>query len=140
VSNVRASMGVGVLVGLTLSVLLMLTATAPAQAHTLTDCQAEINQLKSLTDDATFLGKKATTAEDNLLFKLDEANEKLEKGKYQDAIDKLTDFKTTVIARNEGGKIDPNNTTSNASVLIAEADEAITCVEGLQQAQATTAA
>jgi hypothetical protein len=95
------------------------------------------NQLKSLTDDATFLGKKATTAEANLLFKLDEANDKLVEGKYQDAIDKLTDFQNTVIALDEGDKIDPDD----ASELIAAAEEAKDCVDGLRlQAQATTAA
>lgn len=139
VSNVRASIGGSSLIGLTLSVLLMLMATAPAQARTLTDCQAEITQLKSLTENATFLGKNAAKTEEGLLLKLDNARAKLDEGKYQDAIDKLTDFKNTVIALDAGGKIDPDNPT-NASVLIAEADEAIACVQGLIDAQAPTAA
>jgi hypothetical protein len=138
VSNVRASIGVSVLIGLTLSVLLMLMATAPAQAQTLTECQAKIADLRLETDNATFLGKNPAKAEEGLLLKLDNANEKLViEGKYQDAIDKLTDFKNTVIALNEGGKVDPDDATE----LIAGADEAITCVDGLRlQAQAPTAA
>src|ERR687894_476750 len=78
VSNVRASIGVSVLIGLTLSVLLMLMATAPAQAQTLTDCQAEITDLKSLTVSATFLGKSAAKAEEGLLLKLDNASVKVD--------------------------------------------------------------
>ena len=139
VSNVRASIGVSVLIGLTLSVLLMLMATAPAQAQTLTDCQAEITDLKSLTVSATFLGKSAAKAEEGLLLKLDNASVKLDEGKYQDAIDKLTDFKNTVIALDAGGKIDPDNDI-NASDLGAGADEAIAYVQGLIDVQAPTAA
>lgn len=138
-SNVRASIGVSVLIGLTLSVLLMLMATAPAQAQTLTDCQAEITELKSLTVNATFLGKNAAKAEESLLLKLDNASTKLDEGKYQDAIDKLTDFKDTVSALDAGDKIDPDNDT-NASDLIVGSDEAIACVRGLIDAQAPTAA
>src|SRR5919112_3799090 len=138
VSNVRASIGVSALIGLTLSVLLMLMATAPAQAQALTDCEAEITQLKSLTENATFLGKNAAKTEEGLLLKLDNASAKLDEGKYQDAIDKLTDFKNTVIALDAGGKIDPDNDI-NASDLEAGADKAISCVQSLIDAQAPTA-
>jgi hypothetical protein len=138
VSNVRANIGVGLLLGLTLS-LLMWVSASPAQAETVTDCQAEITDLKSLTISATFLGKNAAKAEDGLLLKLDAASAKLDEGKYQDAIDKLTDFKNTVIALDAGGKIDPDNDI-NASDLEAGADEAISCVQSLIDAQAPTAA
>ena len=133
-SNVRVSLGVTLLLGLTLSALLMLMATAPAQAQT---CQTEIDELKSLTAEATFLGKnaeKAQAAQANLLLKLDEANAKFEKVKYQDAIDKLTDFQNTVIALDAGSKID----SGDASILITGAEEAKGCVRGLQ-AQTPTA-
>src|SRR5919112_6255369 len=97
VSNVRASIGVGLLLGLTLS-LLMWVSASPAQAETLTDCQAKIAALRLETDNATtFLGKNAAKDEAGLLLKLDNANEKLGEGKYLDAIDKLTDFKNAVI-------------------------------------------
>ena len=135
-SNVRGDIGVGLLVGLTLSVLLMLMATAPAQAETLTDCQAEIAALKLETENATtFLGKNAVKDEAGLLLKLDNANAKLVEGKYADASQKLTDFRNTVIALDVGGKVDP----VDASELIAGANEAIAYVEGLG-AQALTAA
>jgi hypothetical protein len=138
VSNVRASIGVSVLIGLTLSALLMLMATAPAQAQTLEEgCQAEITALRSETDNATtFLGKNAAKNEEGLLLKLDNANAKLGEGKYEDAIQKLTDFKNTVSALNAGGKIDPDD----ASDLIVGADAAIDCVVRLQaQAPMATA-
>lgn len=136
VSNVRGNIGVGLLVGLTLSVLLMLMATAPAQAETLTDCQAEIAALKLETENATtFLGKNAVKDEAGLLLKLDNANAKLVEGKYADAGQKLTDFRSSVIALDAGGKVDP----VDASELIAGANEAIVCVEGLG-AQAPIAA
>ena len=138
VSNVRASIGVGLLLGLTLS-LFMWVSASPAQAATVTDCQAEITDLKSLTVSATFLGKNATKAEDGLLLKLDAASAKVDEGKYQDAIDKLADFKNTVIALDAGGKIDPDNDI-NASDLEAGADKAIACVQELIDAQAPTAA
>ena len=130
-SNVRVGLGVTLLLGLTLSALLMLMATAPAQAQT---CQTEIDELKSLTAEATFLGKNAEKAQANLLLKLDEANAKFEKVKYQDAIDKLTDFQNTVIALDAGSKID----SGDASILITGAEEAKGCVRGLQ-AQTPTA-
>jgi hypothetical protein len=137
VSNVRASIGVSILIGLTLSVLLMLMATVPAQAETLEECQAKISSLRSETENATtflVLGKNAAKAEEGLLLKLDDANAKLSiEGKYADASQKLTDFRNTVIALEEGGKVDP----VDASELIAGANEAIVCVEGLG-AQAPT--
>jgi len=117
----------------------MWVSASPAQAETVTDCQAEITDLKSLTISATFFGKNAAKAEDGLLLKLDAASAKLDEGKYQDAIDKLTDFKNTVIALDAGGKIDPDNDI-NASDLEAGADEAISCVQSLIDAQAPTAA
>jgi hypothetical protein len=138
VSNVRASIGVGLLLGFTLS-LLMWVSASPAQAETVTDCQAEITDLKSLTVSATFLGKNVAKTEEGLLLKLDAPSAKLDEGKYQDAIDKLTDFQNTVIALDAGGKIDPDNDI-NASDLEAGADEAISCVQGLIDVQAPTAA
>ena len=135
-SNVRATLGISVFLGLTLSVLLMLMATAPAQAQTLGECQAEIAALRLETENATtFLGKNAAKDEAGLLLKLDNANAKLVEGKYADAGQKLTDFRSSVIALDAGGKVDP----VDASELIAGANEAIVCVEGLG-AQAPTAA
>jgi hypothetical protein len=136
VSNVRSGIGVGLFVGLTLSVLLMLMATAPAQAQTLEECQEEIAALRLETENATiFLGKNPAKDEAGQLLKLDNANAKLVEGKYADASQKLTDFGNTVIALDAGGKVDP----VDASELIAGANEAIACVEGLG-AQAPTAA
>jgi hypothetical protein len=130
VSNVRAKIGVGVLLGLSLSALM---ATAPAQA--VDECQDEIAALRSETENAAFLGKNADKAEEGLLLKLDNAAAKLGEGKYLDAIQKLRDFQSTVTALDAGDKIDPDD----ASVLLAGAEKAIDCVERLR-AQAPTAA
>ena len=88
------------------------------------------------TENATtFLGKNAVKDEAGLLLKVDNANAKLVEGKYADAGQKLTDFRSSVIALDAGGKVDP----VEASELIAGANEAIVCVEGLG-AQAPIAA
>ena len=52
VSNVRASIGVGLLLGLTLS-LLMWVSASPAQAETVDECQAQIAQVRALLTDTT---------------------------------------------------------------------------------------
>jgi hypothetical protein len=134
VSNVRASIGVGLLLGFTLS-LLMWVSPSPAQAESVTDCQAEITELKSLTVSATFFGQNAEKNRTGLLTKLENASEKLAEGKNADAIQKRTDFKTTVNSLAGGGKIAPRD----AQTLVSEADDAITCITD-PQAQTPTAA
>jgi hypothetical protein len=137
VSNVRASIGVGLLLGLTLSLLMWGLSASPAQAETVTDCQAKIAALKFETENATtFLGKNAAKDEAGLLLKLDNANAKLVEGKDLDAIQKLTDFKNAVIALEAGGKID----SVDAAELIAGADEAIACITPPLETQTPTAA
>jgi hypothetical protein len=136
VSNVRASIVVGLLLGLTLS-LLMWVSASPAQAETDGDCQAELDQAKALLTDTTnidsFTNVKDRTA---LVGKLNSASTKLSQGKTQDALDILSsvrDIKVpTLVAQ---GKLEQ----ADADVLLAEINKAIGCVEGLQ-AQAPTAA
>jgi hypothetical protein len=124
VSNVRASIGVGLLLGLTLS-LLMWVSASPAQAETVADCQAKIATLKVQTQQATFFGQNAEKNETGLVTKLDNASAKLAEGKNADAIQKLTNFRDTVAALNTQGKINPDD----ANILISGANDAInSCV------------
>jgi hypothetical protein len=114
----------------------MWVSASPAQAETLTDCQAKIAALRLETDNATtFLGKNAAKDEAGLLLKLDNANAKLVEGKDLDAIQKLTDFKNAVIALEAGGKID----SVDAAELLAGADDAIACITALQTQTPTAA-
>ena len=136
VSNVRASIGVGLLLGLTLS-LLMWVSVSPAQAATTEDCQAIITDLKTATLDADFIGQNAEKNRASLLTKLDEASAKLAEGKNADAIQKLTNFRDTVAALNTGGKIkiDPDD----ANTLISGANDAIECIKTLDTQTPTAA-
>src|ERR687890_460339 len=124
VSNVRANIGVGLLLGLTLSLLMWGLSASPAQAETIGECQAKIDVLKVQTKDATFIGQNAEKNRIGLLTKLDNASSKLAEGKNADAIQKLTDFKTTVNSLAGGGKIAP----ADAQRLVSGADDAIACI------------
>ena len=132
VSNVRASIGVGLLLGLTLS-LLMWVSASPAQAATVDECQAKIADLRASTLAAqTFTNNKDQTG---LVGKLDSASAKLTQGKTADAINNLTNFRDKVSTLAVQGKLGQED----ADTLTAGANDAIACVETLQ-AQAPTAA
>jgi hypothetical protein len=138
VSNVRASLGVGLLLGLTLS-LLMWVGGSPAQAETVGECQAEIAEVRALLTDTTnpnyvdsFTNEKDRAG---LIGKLDSASTKLSQGKSQDALANLTSVRDKVGALVAQGKLD----RADADVLLVGINEAIGCVEGLR-AQAPTAA
>ena len=131
-SNVRAGIGVGLLLGLTLS-LLMWVSASPAQAETAEECQAKIADLSASTLAAqTFTNDKDQTG---LVGKLDSASLKLTQGKTADAINNLTSFRNKVGTLAFQGKLGQ----AEADTLIAGANDAIACVETLQ-AQAPTAA
>jgi hypothetical protein len=139
VSNVRASIGVGLLLGLTLS-LLMWVSAPPAQAETAGECQAEIAQVRAILTDTTnpnyvdsLTNEKDGTA---LIGKLDSASTKLSQGKTQDALANLTSVRDTKVpALVAQGKLDQ----AYADVLLMEINEAIGCI-GELQAQAPMAA
>jgi hypothetical protein len=139
VSNARAGIGIGLLAGLALSVLVVLMATAPAQAQTVDECQAEIAQARALLTDPTnpdyvdsFANEKDRMG---LIGKLDSASAKLSQGKTQDALANLTSVREKVGTLVAQGKLD----AADGEVLLAEVNEAIACVEGLQ-AQTPSAA
>src|SRR5918999_5823761 len=138
VSNVRASIGAGLMLGLALSLLMWVTAS-PAQAETVGKCQAEIAQVRALLTDTTnpdyvdsFTNEKDRTG---LIGKLDSASSKLSQGKTQDALANLTSVRDKVSTLVAQGKLDQ----ADADILLPEINEAIGCVEVLQ-AQAPTAA
>ena len=107
-----------------------------AGAATADDCQVKITALVTQTESATFYGGQAEGNRANLLIKLNEASEKLAEGKYEDAIQKLTDFRTNVelLVSAPKPKIDPEA----AAALIAGADDAIACVQSLLPAATAT--
>jgi hypothetical protein len=139
VSNARAGIGLGILVGVALSLVLAFMATAPAQAQTADECQAEIAQARALLTETnnpgyvdSFTNEKDRTG---VVGKLDSASAKLSQGKTQDALANLLSVREKVGTLVAQGKLDP----AGAEVLLAEVNEAIACVEGLQ-AQTPTAA
>ena len=71
-----------------------------------------------------------------MIGKLDSASTKLSQGKFQDALANLQSFRARVVALDQQGKI----LDSDASTLVAGADEAVACVQGLIAAQAAPAA
>ena len=103
----------------------VLAAAAPAA--TVADCQQSITTLTAQTAATTFFGSHAATDQANLIGKLTAASTKLDQSKLADAIQKLTDFRTKVVALQATGKIDP----AGASTLIAGADAAIACIASL---------
>jgi hypothetical protein len=134
-SRVRTGVEMGILLGLVLSALLWVAAQ-PAHAQTVVECQAEIAELKVQTQNTTFIGQSAAKDQAGLIGKLDSASAKLGQGKFQDALANLQSFRAKVVALDQQGKI----ADEDASTLIAGADEAIACVQGLIDAQATSTA
>jgi hypothetical protein len=134
-STVRTGVGMSILLGLVLSALLWVAAQ-PAHAQTVDECEADIAALKVQTQNATFIGQSAAKDEAGLVGKLDSASAKLSQGKFQDALANLQSYRTKVVALDQQGKISPHD----ALVLIAGADEAIACVQGLIDAQTPSAA
>jgi hypothetical protein len=130
VSNVRVGLGVTLLLGLTLSALLMLIATAPAQAQT---CQTEITELRDATVAAeTFTNKKDQAG---LVGKLDSANAKLTEGKTADALKNLNSFREKVITLDAQDKLGEDE----AKRLVSGADDAIACITALDTQTPTAA-
>ena len=125
-STVKTGVGLGILLGLLMSVLLWATAS-PAQAQSATECQAKIDALRDATLTAEFTGLNAEKDQLGLLGKLDSATTKLEKGKYQDAQQSLISFREKVATLAAEGKLNPDD----ASNLITLATQAIDCVQDL---------
>jgi len=139
VSNVRAGMGVSLLLGLTLAALLVFLTAGYAQAQPVNACEAEIAEVRVLLTDRTNPNYVDSFTSDKdragLIGKLDSASAKLSQGKTQDALANLTSVHDKVSVLVAQGKLDQ----ADADVLLPEINGAVTCVEGLQ-AQAPAAA
>ena len=128
VSNVRASIGVGLLLGLTISVLLMLMATASAQAQTEGVCEVQFNQLRAhLAPEALpITGVKADKERAGLVKLVDDAQYLASISKTSDAVKKLGDFTVKVDQLEAAGRI----SAESAAQLRADAQATIVCLHG----------
>lgn len=108
-------------------VLSMLLTAAPAQAATITECQLQIDALRTQTQQATFTGQNAAKDQAVLLNKLDTASAKLAAGKNADAVQKLTDFHDKVTLLDAQGKLNHED----ALVLINGANQIVACIQSL---------
>jgi len=111
---------------------------APAQAVTVSECQQLITVIQQDVAGVAIGGNNPDQTRSSLSSKLSSAIIKLNQGKFCDAINKLQDFKISVLALavpNAKGetKLDP----ADANRLAAEADEAIQCIAGLLPAGTT---
>ena len=101
---------------------------ASAFAQTAADeCSAQIETLKTQTEATTFVGQNAAKDQAGLIGKLDSATKKLAEGKNQDALANLTSFRDKVATLAAQGKV----SQADADALVARANEAISCVQGL---------
>lgn len=134
VSNVRASIGVGVLLGLTLS-LLMWVSASPAQAQT---CQTEIDDLRKATESAPITGKnseKVGKEREGLLKLVNDAEALALDGKTSDAVKKLNDFMVKVDQLEAAGRI----SADSADMLLAKTDAVIDCIDPPEEPSPTPA-
>ena len=92
-----------------------------------TNITAAIADLRAATLNATFSGQNAAKDQAGLIGKLDSATKKLAEGKNQDALANLTSFRDKVATLAAQGKV----SQADADALVARANEAISCVQGL---------
>jgi len=121
-------------------VMCALTVTAPAQAQTTaTECKARIDLVQGDLNGINSLGgiggNNPGQTYTSLTSKLQGAKTKLDQHKETDALQKLTDFKTAVIALRDAAK--PKISTDNASLLLDGND--ISIDEGVNGAIACVA-
>src|SRR5215212_765568 len=126
VSNVRAGIGVGVLLGFTLSALLMLMATAPSQAQTAGTCQEEFTVLRDHTESVLITSGKIDKERAGLLKLVDDAEALASIGKTSDAVKKLSDFTVKVDQLETAGRI----SAESADLLRSDAQATIDCLQG----------
>ncbi|HWQ83693.1 MAG TPA: hypothetical protein VN363_03955 [Anaerolineales bacterium] len=100
-----------------------------ARAETISDCQALIDKTSSDLAGVTIGGNNPAQTRASLLSKLAGASTKLDEGKYQDAIGKLVDFRTSVEEMLSAPK--PKISPEDAALLITDANNAIACIQSL---------
>jgi hypothetical protein len=130
VSNVRAGIGVGVLLGLTLSALLILMATAPAQAETTGDCKDQFDKLRGDITSVSIAGKNSEKVDNEragLVKLVNDAEDLASKGKTSDAVKKLSDFTVKVDQLEAASRI----SAGDADLLRSDAQAIISsCLQG----------
>jgi hypothetical protein len=135
VSNVRAGIGVGVLLGLTLSALLMLMATAPSQAQTVGTCQEQFTDLRTHTEIVPITSGKVDKERAGLLKLVTDAEGLASIGKTSDAVKKLSDFTVKVDQLEAAGRI----SADSADILLAKTGAVIDCIDPPEEPSPTTA-
>ena len=100
--------------------------TAPAQATTVGECHELIAGLRADTAAATSLAPKARAG---LEVKADAAATKLDAGKIDDALGKLTDYDSTLDALRGAAK--PKVSDADVLVLCGDVDAALACVASI---------
>jgi len=111
-----------------LAVALAVAATGAAHASTVTECLDKIATLRTTTEGV----QSFTNARDEagLLGKLDMAKDKLNRAKFPDAIQKLTDYYNQVNSLETAAK--PKIAFADGEVLKAGALDAVDCVRNIQ--------
>jgi hypothetical protein len=108
---------------------LLLAAAAPAGAQsTVEECQAQIDLIQSDLDEIAdrIGGNNPGQTYTSLSSKLQAASDKLDQGKYADALRKLEDFQDAVISMRDAAK--PKLSASDAGLLLDGAAAAIGCI------------
>lgn len=106
------------------------TAGPMALTSVVAECDADIAAVEQAVGEVTFLGRQADKDRAGLLGKLEDAQVKLDEGKFADAIGKLTDFRETVIALRDAAK--PKLSADDAQKLLDAVDVAIACTNALE--------
>lgn len=104
---------------------------SPAHAATVGECQALIDDASDDLAVVEIGGNHPERTLAGLQSKLDGAATKLDEGNFQDAVDKLVDFRTEV--EKLVGAARPKISQADAGLLIADANAAIACIEILQE-------
>jgi hypothetical protein len=99
---------------------------AGASPQLTTPCDGSITTLRTDTVNATSLSDKDKGA---LLLKVDTAALKLSGGKFCDALQKLNDYKSSVLALQGAAK--PKISPAEGTTLLADVQAAIDCVTNL---------
>lgn len=118
------------IIALLVAVLASGFVSTAVQAQTVSECQALIDQTRAdLAGVQSIGGKDPIQTKANLDAKLVDASTKLAEGKYEAAIAKLVDFRTSV--ENLAAAPKPKISQVDAQLLIADANNAIACIQGL---------
>ena len=120
---------------LVITVLSLATAALTAHAADVETCEAAIQQTLNDLANATINGGNPERTRESLESALTGALTKLDEGKYEDALQKLVDFRTKIEQLQNAAK--PKISTEDATLLLNDVDAAISCVQELIDQSAT---